>query len=244
MTKVFIVEDNEDQLISLKHKLDLLGHEIVGVSTRADNVFSELERTNPDIILLDINFNNDNEGLVLAERINKSLNSAIIFVSALSSHDVLKNAAATNPSGYLVKPVSVNDLKASIELALHRKINGRDNSVNREIDSTQSHISVRTGFKLRKIDFDRIILLETESKNYITLTIKKDSKAVIRNSLKAICESTLPAFFIQVHRQYVVNMNFIKMINEKQQMVHLEDNIHVPIGRRYKKELYERLNLI
>ncbi len=242
MAKIYIVEDNKDQLAVLEEKLSVLGHLIVGKSTKAINVLSEVKESNPDIIILDINLSDDNEGIVLAERIRKNLDVSIIFISALTADEVIKNAIANAPASYLVKPVKIEDLKAAIILAMRKEDHKviKKNSFN----DPQGYLTVRIGHKLKKINFESIIMIETESKNYVTLLTNDHTKVAVRSSLKTINTTILPHFFIQVHRKYIVNINFIQYVNENEQMVQLKESRCLPIGKAFKKELYGKLNLI
>nr|WP_321232905.1 response regulator transcription factor [uncultured Psychroserpens sp.] len=241
MTKIFIIEDNIDQLAVIEDKLNILGYHVVGKSTDGTTINSKIKESNPNIVLMDINLRADNEGIFLAEQLKKNFNISIIFITAMATTDVIKNAISIAPSNYLVKPVKISNLKAAIELAMF------DNNKTRSMETNLSHghLTVRIGYKLQKISFEDIISLEIESKNYINLRIVGQNKsAVVRNSLKMMCDSTLPHFFVQVHRQYIVNLNFVQLVNEKERRIHMKEGKSIPIGLAYKASLYKKLNIL
>ncbi|MBL4663184.1 MAG: response regulator transcription factor [Flavobacteriaceae bacterium] len=242
MATIYIVEDNQDHLDNLIMKIDRLGHSVIGTSRRAIDAFARIKETQPEIVLLDINLNGDNDGIVLARQIKTISRAPIIYVTAQNSKAVIKEAITSRPSGYLVKPIKLDDLKVALEIALHENNNHIEHAKNNNIENT--HLTVRIGYKLQKVNYDNIKLLEAGSKNYVTLTTIGGKKHLIRSSLKTLCENVLPGFFVQIHRRYVINMNFIQFVNEKEQMLLLEENTHLPIGRTYKAELYRKLNLI
>lgn len=245
MARIFIVEDNEDHLASIQTKVKRLGHEIVGTSMRAINALSKIKETSPEILLLDINLNGDNDGIILANQIKEFSNASTIYTTALTSDFVIKGAIASNPEAYLIKPINTEDIKATIDLILHKKkqvLTDQKKIVQNQLKN--KYITVRTGRKLKKINFEDIKFLKPESRNYVSLTDIKNKNFTIRNSLKNLKKEVLSDDFTQIHRLYVININHINFINEKEQMLELEKNIYLPIGRTYKKELYQKLNLV
>jgi len=242
---VFIVEDNEEHLASLRSKIALLGYETIGTCRSSIGALDKIKKAGPDIVLLDINLHGDNEGIHLANKIGQSCNASIIFVTASSSDQILKEAVSCNPSGYLVKPVNLGDLKASIELGLYRKKNPKIlYETSHSEEHKGAHVTVRVGHKLKKVELEDIKIVRTEAKNYVTLITKDDHRFSVRSSLKAICKDVLPSHFLQIHRLHAINMNHLQSISEKEQLVFMANKIHLPIGKTYKKNLYQRLNLI
>ncbi len=245
MATIFIVKDNHDHLNSLITKNEKLGDEVVGSCNRAIDAISEINSLNPEIVLLDIHLNGDNDGIHLANQIKKSLRTDVIFTTAMTSDDVMEKAVHTNPVGYLVKPINTGELKAGIELAIFKRMQLTEKTLNPIKEVTdQGYLTVRTGFKLKNVKFEAIEVLQSDQKNYVTLQTTDDKKYSIRKSIKSLLESVLPTGFIQVHRHYIVNINLIKFISEREQMIEMKSSRSVPIGRTYKKTLYGKLNLV
>lgn len=241
MAKIFIVEDDANQLFTLTHKVESLNHQVVGSSSRAMDALIQIKKLLPDMILLDINLNGDNDGLMLGAEIQEMLGTKIIYVTASNADDVLKQAATTHPVAYILKPIKTSELKIAIELALASEKTQVNTS---EISQSKSKIlTVRLGNYLYNIDVDNIAFLDAGGKNYTNLTTLENKKYQIRTSLKQLKERMLPNFFVQVHRRYIVNMNHINYIKENDQLVYLKNDEYISIGKTYKKELYEKLNL-
>jgi DNA-binding NarL/FixJ family response regulator len=121
MTKIYIVEDNSSHLELLKLKVEMLGYEIVGFSQTTLNVLPDIQANNPDVVLLDINLTRDNDGITLAHEINEFTNANFIFITSQSKSEVVSDAVTAKPSGYLIKPVDPDELRANIELAVYKK---------------------------------------------------------------------------------------------------------------------------
>ena len=69
--------------------------------------------------------------------------------------------------------------------------------------------------------------------NYIEFHVQGE-KHLDRNRLKQVAEQ-LPPNFVQVHRSYIINRNFIKL--QQASTLILEPNIEVPVSRTYRAHL-------
>lgn len=238
--RIFIVEDNQRHLNLLKVKLDALGYKVVGYSTVAHNVLPEIKKCAPNIILLDINLENDGDGITLARKIRDLSDCPLLFITAQQNDHTIRDAISVNPSGYLVKPVDPVNLKATIELAISQYTEAtklRQKSIKRE------YLTVRKGEKLQMLRFNEIKLLMVEVKNYVTLINNNGKRFVIRDSLKNMLNSVLPDYFIRTHHSFIVNINYVSFIDEKEQTLYLEADDSAPIGKSFRKQLYQIMNI-
>ena len=78
----------------------------------------ELQYNTPDIALLDINLKHGNEGIQIAEQINRLYQIPFVYLTAYSDKVTLQLAQHTEPAGYLVKPFTEKNLFATLQLAL------------------------------------------------------------------------------------------------------------------------------
>ncbi|MEO6253999.1 MAG: response regulator transcription factor [Ferruginibacter sp.] len=117
--RVLIVEDEpiiaEDIAASLK-KNDFL---VTGICYTAVQAEKQLTENLPDIVLLDINLKNGEEGIELAKKINAGYKIPFVFLTSYSDSKTLQQAKSTGPSGYIVKPFSSGGLYATLEVAIH-----------------------------------------------------------------------------------------------------------------------------
>lgn len=119
-TKVLIAEDEALVALDIAHELESAGYTVVSqVSTGRAAVEKALE-LRPDVVLMDITMPGELDGIQAAEEITKKIGAPIIFVTAHSDEATLQRAKLTRPSGYVMKPFEPNELRANIEIALHR----------------------------------------------------------------------------------------------------------------------------
>ena len=74
----------------------------------------------PDLVLLDIQIGNTNDGLLLAKEITHRGKTPFVFLSSHSEKHVLNKAKSLKPYGYLVKPIHKETLNATLEMAFYR----------------------------------------------------------------------------------------------------------------------------
>ncbi|MBC8755285.1 response regulator transcription factor [Kordia sp. YSTF-M3] len=244
MANICIVEDDQNHAYALQEKVKAIGHTVLKISATFEEALLAIKTNKPDVILLDINLKNENDGIQLAHAIKSFSTIPIIYTTALIASDIIEKAVQIHPSGYLVKPIEKETLKATIELALQQQSQSISNAKEEVItQENTTFLTVRVGYKLRKINLKEIKFLKITSKNYVTLVDKDDKEFQLRNSLKALMK-TLNSHFIQVHRLYGINLNYILHIDEKEQMLCLQERIHIPIGRTFKEDLYKKLNIM
>ena len=241
MSKIFIVEDDENQLITLRMKVESLGYKIVGTSQRAIEALTKIKETIPDVVLLDINLNGDHDGILLGSEIKTISPAKIIFITALSTDEIVEQVVNTNPEAYLLKPIKTSELKVAIELALAKK-KGEVNE-NEEAQEKADILTVRLGNYLYNINIEEIVSFHAGDKNYTSLTTIDHKKYQVRTSLRQLQENELPKNFIQVHRKHIINLHHINHINERELSIQLKNETYVAIGKTYKKALFQQLNL-
>ena len=120
-TRVMVVEDERIVALNLKQRLVRLGYEISGMAASGEKALAEIERTQPDVILMDINIEGDIDGIETASRIPAEYHTPVIYLTAYSEQATLDRAKATKPYGYLLKPFSERELHATIQMAMARR---------------------------------------------------------------------------------------------------------------------------
>lgn len=117
--KIFIADDDEAVLTSLRKLLQKSGFDVVSVQD-AQLVLSSLKTFKPDLILLDLLMPNLG-GFEICELINneKSLRGTpIIIISALRGYTDIKRAYQLGVIGYVTKPYDFTKLLDKINKAL------------------------------------------------------------------------------------------------------------------------------
>ncbi len=118
MTKILIAEDENIVALNIKKTLESLGYFISAVVKSGEDAIKQVEKSKPDLILMDIMLKGLTDGIETAEIITKNFNIPIVFLTALSDEKTIDRAAFTKPYGYLLKPFTNKEMYTAIENAL------------------------------------------------------------------------------------------------------------------------------
>jgi PAS domain S-box-containing protein len=142
--RVFIVED--DSIVSLEIENTMLdhGYEVAGWARSAPEASAAIEKTRPDLVLLDIHLSGGGTGIDVARALRKSLDIPIIFLTAFSDNETLKSAREAGPSAYLLKPFNPRELHIAIQMAFeNHKIKQELEELKSSLGKSKSEIEVR-----------------------------------------------------------------------------------------------------
>jgi two-component system OmpR family response regulator len=122
--RVFIVDDDEVVLQSLKRMLELSGFE-VSATNRSIDAVDRIKAFNPHVILLDLLMPVIG-GLEVCELLNQDpelQGIPVIVVSALAGQTDVKKAYKLGVVGYITKPYELNQVLFEINKAIATKYN-------------------------------------------------------------------------------------------------------------------------
>lgn len=117
--KVLIVEDEFIVANDLRVILERANYKVCGIAASAKEAEENVRKNNPDLVLLDIRLKGKLSGIDIARKL-RAENIAFIYLSANSSQEVLEDAKATEPYGFLVKPFREKDLLVTLDIAWYR----------------------------------------------------------------------------------------------------------------------------
>ena len=115
MPKILIVEDQVLIAHFLRDTLLKEGFSNIEIAFKINQAIELVTNYEPEIILLDINVEGKDSGIIWAE--NYAINKKIIFVTAQTERETMQKALKVQPVGYLTKPIKKIELIAAIELA-------------------------------------------------------------------------------------------------------------------------------
>src|SRR5271166_1668397 len=118
--RILIIEDEAITVSALKRELANMGYEVAGTASSAHEAMFAAEHSRPDLVLMDITIADDYDGVVAAAAIRGQFHIPVVFLTAHEDNATIERAMSAGPFGYLVKPFTTPDLKAAIEVALHR----------------------------------------------------------------------------------------------------------------------------
>lgn len=140
MSSILIVEDEFPIALDLETRVKKLGHQVVAIASNFETAIMDLEKHQPDLVLLDINLGRSKSGIDVAREINQMGWRPFIFITAYSDDFTFRQCLDTNPSGFLIKPVNDKLLFHQIELALKSSSYGQLQSLKEKLDQNQSKL--------------------------------------------------------------------------------------------------------
>lgn len=231
---ILVVEDDPDISQSLVEMLEIIGYEVVGVAASAEEALLQLQEILPDLVLLDIQLSGKMDGIELAQALRDYHGLAYLFTSAYADDDTIERAKKQSPYGYLVKPYSLKELKASIEMALgqHEK-----NTESQKPQSYPEQLFLKVESRLIRLKVSDILFAEAQG-DYVRIFIQKDEKITVYSPLKKLYDKLDPERFMQVHRSYLVNLAAIDGMEDTSLMIGKHS---VPVSRKMRPVLLQRL---
>lgn len=118
---ILIVEDEQIVAIDIQSNLERLGYRVVGTAASGEEACRMAAGFEPDLVLMDVRIDGPIDGIETAQRIRQVRDVPVLFLTAYSDAETLKRAKQTEPYGYIVKPFAEHDLRAAIEVALHKR---------------------------------------------------------------------------------------------------------------------------
>ncbi len=117
--RILLVEDDIILSESNKFILKKLGYDVVGTATNSFQAIEFVKKESPEIILMDIQIEGEVDGIETAKIIKNEFNIPVIFLSSQSEKNIIERAKEVNPFGYLLKPVTKNDLQVALEISIN-----------------------------------------------------------------------------------------------------------------------------
>ena len=118
--RILIVEDDAIIADTLRGMLLDGGYGEPVVVASGEAGIEAVDSQSVSLVLMDIRLAGKLDGIATAERIRSCSDLPIVYLTAYDEDSLLARAKLSVPYGYLVKPVSGRELKATVEMALHR----------------------------------------------------------------------------------------------------------------------------
>ena len=115
---IFIVEDNPVIADLISWRLTEMGYQVVGTAEDSTQAMSSIGEIHPTLVLMDISLPGEMDGIDAATEIIKKFGIPIVYISSMLDAEIMERAKKTKPRGYIVKPFTDNQLRATIEMAL------------------------------------------------------------------------------------------------------------------------------
>lgn len=120
--KILIVEDEMISALALQDTLERSGFEVTDVATSGAEAFAALDLHPPDLVLMDINLQEKEDGIIVGKKILQEYRLPVVFVTAYADRETISRAREAFPYGYIVKPWREGELLAVLETALYKHL--------------------------------------------------------------------------------------------------------------------------
>ncbi len=120
MTNILIAEDETIIALDISNTLQRLGYNVIGIASSGTEIFQQLEKSVPDLVMMDIMLDGDMSGIEAADIISQKYSLPVVFLTALTDQQTLQKAKTTNPFGYILKPYDEKSLHSAIEMGLYK----------------------------------------------------------------------------------------------------------------------------
>ncbi len=239
---VLIVEDDPIYSVELERIVQESGYHVLEVVDNSETALRVVQTEIVHLILMDISIKGRLNGIEVAEQL-APLGIPIIFLTVFEDDQTYMQVKQLGAYRYIVKPVKKLTLQNAIESVL---VGTKEPSVKMEMlrlwqedTALRNHIFLKTGNRLMKIDLTKVAIIESDG-NYVTL-YTENGKYAAKMSLKRIKQKISSRQYVQIHRNYIVNILYINTIDNKLNQVDVLGK-GLPLGVTYKTQFMERLN--
>ena len=239
--KIGIVEDEVIIADHLAVILLKLGYNVVEPAASYTEAIVMIEKEMPDLLLLDIQLKGKRDGIDLALKVKENYNIPVIFLTANADSVTVERAKKANPSAYLIKPFTKDDLYTAIEICIFNSSGLRSvkSTVTANNLTPDSAIYIKEGLHFVKVKFSDILYLECEHVYVKVHTLKQTF--LVRTSLQEYLEYFNDTYFFRIHRCYAINLEHIQRVNGESVIL---NGLTLPVGKSYREQLLHKLKLI
>lgn len=244
MKKVLIIDDEARTRELIAKMIDSFGFDVETIP-EGENVqtgIQAIEKHDPDIVFLDIQMPDGTGFDVIRSVTNKHFE--VIFITAHEEFAI--KAIKFSALDYLLKPVDLGELKASLEKALDTV---DIKSTQPQFDALQKNIQpnekrrlvLKTQESVHVVELDEIIRCEAD-RNYTSFFLKGNKKILVSKTLKEY-ETMLSGFnFLRVQQSHLINLDYVDRYDKKNGgAVVMKDGSEVPLSPAKRDVFFSRL---
>lgn len=225
-----LIVDDEDHARRLLQKLleDLQCFDEIHLAASAASASREFKSFIPDMIFLDVEMPGKDGFTFLSEFPLTWKKPCIVFVTAYDQFAL--KAIKNNAFDYLLKPVDKRELKACVEKFLERR--------KKESDDKFPRIRINTRTGVFFVNPETILYCKADGNYSVICTGEKQHLCSI--NLGKLEELLPESHFLRVGRSYVINREYISMLDRKESAIILsrgDESVKVQIPRHHLKEL-------
>ncbi|MNK06336.1 Transcriptional regulatory protein YehT [compost metagenome] len=246
--KAIIVDDEQDGREVLSHLISVYAPNvvIVGQAEDADTACELIDQLQPHLVFLDIQMVGKN-GFSVLETYNK-IDFEVIFVTSYEQYSL--TAIKFNALDYLLKPLDIDELKASINKATNRigtkleyeaRIKNLLENLNRK--QTPKKIAVHLKDSVHMVNLAEVMYIEADG-NYCHIFTQQNQTYMTTRMLKEFEEYLgEQSSFVRINKSILANPDFIVKYSKGEPCIlTMENSQTFEVSRRKKQEILDKLN--
>ncbi len=222
---ILVVEDEPIIGDDIAMNLENFGYVVNGIVASVDEAIEAINKSAPQMALVDINLEGDRDGIELGGLLNKKYKIPFMYITSYFDTDTIEKVKKTNPVAYLIKPLDERDLKINLELAFSKQ---------KRLIYHSKKLFVKKNQELIALEPHSITYVEAID-NYAFVYTDKE-KYMISHTLKSIEEKLVDKGFLRVHKSYLINFEHISSIAEG--FIYL-GSAQIPIGKSYRQDFFD-----
>ena len=246
----------DDEPLARKRIRNLLSHYddflLIAEAKNGEEAISLIEMKKPELIFLDIQMPGK-DGFHVLKDSKLSYQASIVIVSAYEQYAI--KAFDIDATDYLLKPFdderfeqSIHRVRQAIEKEKSRELQSKLFNLMKEVNQDKSYISSinykENGIE-HQINIREIVYFESEG-NYIRCHKQSMKSHLIRQTMSELISCLNPQKFSRIHRQFIINKDFISSFRYLTQNhefeIKLYDGIILKSSRSYYDSLCNFLN--
>jgi len=231
MMRCIIVDDDEfsrSVIEDLVKEIDTL--ELIKSCSDAVEAFKIIKEEHIDLVFLDIEMPKM-DGLEMMRSLSPL--PQVVLVTAHEKYAV--ESYEYDVTDFLQKPISLARFMKAVDKAINRFEEKRAS-----ITTQDKTIFIKADSRLVQINTEDILFVEALG-NYMRVFVADGSKYTILSTMKDISSKLSNSEFVRVHRSFIVRMDKIQSIEDNYIVI---DKKQISIGKAYKDDLTQKLNLL
>ena len=222
--RIYIVEDEPLICATIETALQKQGFQVVGDNDCVREAYDDIQKLNPELVLLDINLEGDEDGIDLAKKLDAH-NVPYMYLTSQTDPQTITRVKETHPLGYIVKPFTEQGLRSNIELAWH----------NFSLQN-EDFLLIKSDGKLLKLSQNDILYCKAYD-NYC-FVVTKQKRHLVPHTLKHVEAQLNSDYFFRSHRSYCINLKKVQAIVQDKVVL---NGLKIPLSQSNREELKSRI---
>ena len=248
--KILIVEDESLIAEDLSDKLLHAGYDIAGCFESGEEAVKSAKENIPDLAFLDIAIAGKDDGIETARKLKALYDLPVIFLTNIYDSKTIKRAQMVKPAAYLLKPFTINQILASIHIALYNASEKKTAQlrIRRAAAEELTDLPVikdtffirHKGDAFQKFKVSDILFIEA-ARSYCKIFLENGQPILQTTNMKHVESKFHHPHLVRISRSYIVNLE--KVDSFKGKMLKIGD-YEIKMGKEYEENILNRLLVI